>query len=114
MVSPSHPIIRLLQVLDEVYPKIKPRKKRGKPLVYSELVMVKIMLVMLLKKIKKYKQLERYLNLNPTIARACGLERSPHRKTLKQRIEGLSTRMRKRVRVVSKKLCKTVNRFAAG
>ncbi len=109
MVSPSHPIIRLLQALDEVYPKTKPRKKRGRPPVYSELVMVKIMLVMLLKKIKKYKQLERYLNLNPTIAIACGLERSPHRKTLQQRIEGLPTKMRKRVRAVSKKLCKTLD-----
>ena len=111
MVSPSHPIIRLLQVVDEVYPKTKTRKKRGKPLVYSELVMVKIMLVMLLKKIKKYKQLERYLNLNPTIAKACGIECSPHRKTLKHRIEGLPKKMRKRIRSVSRKLCKTLDYY---
>jgi hypothetical protein len=72
-------------------------------------VIVKIMLVMLLKKIKKYKQLERYLNLNPTIAKACGLEKSPHRKTLKLRIEGMSKKMRKRVRVVSKTLLKVLD-----
>lgn len=109
MVSPSHPMINLLHVLDKVYPKTTPRRKRGKPKVYSELVIVKITLVMLLKKIKKYKQLERYLNLNPTVANACGLEKSPDRTTLKRRIESLPKKMRKRIRSVSRKLCKTLD-----
>lgn len=109
MVSPSHPIINLLHVLDKVYPKTKPRRKRGKPKIYSELVIVKIALVMLLKKIKKYKQLERYINFNPTIANACGLDKSPDRTTLKRRIEDLPKKMRKRIRSVSKKLCKTLD-----
>ncbi len=109
MVSPSHPIINLLHVVDKVYPKTKPRRKRGKPRVYSELVVVKITLVMLLKKIKKYKQLERYLNLNPTVANACGLEKSPDRTTLKRRIEDLPKNMRKRTQSVSRKLCKTLD-----
>lgn len=109
MVSPSHPIINLLHVLDKIYPKTKLHKGRGRPPVYSELVIVKIMLVMLLKKIKKYKQLERYLNLNPTVAMTCGLEKSPHRKTLKLRIEGMSKKMRKRIRVVSKTLLKVLD-----
>ncbi len=104
MVSPSHPLIRLLQVLDKVYPSVRARKRHARPLVYSELVMVKIMLVMLLKKIKKYKQLERFLNQNPTVAAACGITRSPHRKTLKLRIEGLSGKMRQRIRAVSGRL----------
>jgi len=110
MVSPSHPIVRLLQVLDNVYPKRKCKKKRGKPFVYTELVIVKITLVMLLKKIKKYKQLERFLNKNPTIAAACGLTgRVPHRKTLKNRIEGQASKMRKRIRGIAKKLLKTLD-----
>jgi len=53
MVSPSHPIIRLLQVLDKVYPKTKLHKGRGRPPVYSELVIVKIMLVMLVEENQK-------------------------------------------------------------
>jgi len=40
---------------------------------------------------------------------ACGLEKSPHRKTLKLRIEGMSKKMRKRIRVVSKTLLKVLD-----
>jgi len=109
MVSPSHPIIRLLHVVDDVYPKTKIRKKPGNPLVYTELVIAKIALVMLLKKIKKYKQLQRYLDLNPTVANACGFEKSPDRTTLKRRIEDLPQKMRKRIQSVSRKLCKTLD-----
>lgn len=69
MVNPSHPMIRLIHVLDKVYPKIKPRKKRGKPPFYSEQVIVKITLVMLLKKIKNISNCNDTLTSIPLLLR---------------------------------------------
>lgn len=91
MVSETSPLIKLLKLMDEVYDsKEQEEKGRGRPKVYSQLTILKVFVVMMLKKIKSFKGLHRYLEQNPTVCEYCGLPRLPDRRTLGRRLKVIS------------------------
>jgi len=91
MVAEGHTLIRLLKIVDELYQKEKEVKRnRGRPVHYSELVMLKIFLVMVLKRIKHFKSLPKFLAQNPRLREACGLQSLPDRRTLGRRLKSFS------------------------
>lgn len=66
------------------------KKKRGRPVKYSDKVMAKISFVMLSKGIKEFKALWRYLRDNPEVRKSCGLKTLPDRTTLMRRLKNFS------------------------
>lgn len=91
MISESSTLIELLKLVDEVYEENQEWKRgRGRPLIYDELTMLKIFVVKMIKKIKSFKGLHRYLKQNPTVRKYCGLETLPDRRTLGRRLKKLS------------------------
>ena len=87
MVTPDHPLIQLLKLIDMVW--VEPgitHCRRGAPKIYSEQVMFKIYLVSLCKKLFARRSLWRYLSANELIAIACGLSQIPDRRTLDRRL----------------------------
>ncbi|MBU1261675.1 transposase [bacterium] len=90
MVSKTSSLIKFLRLLDEVYEEEQEQKGRGRPKVYSHLTILKVFVVMILKKIKSFKGLHRYLEQNPTVRKYCRLKSVPDRITLGRRLKVIS------------------------
>jgi hypothetical protein len=101
MVTPDHPLLQLLAVIDMVWaePEAGPRG-RGAPKWYSEKVMFKVYVVSLLKTVWTRRSLWRFLKANPTVAAACGLQRIPHRRTLDRRLEEIAPQAEVQIRAL--------------
>ena len=54
MVARDHTLLKLLALVDELYVEEEKSPAKGKPPDYSELVMLKVFIVMVLKKIKHF------------------------------------------------------------
>jgi hypothetical protein len=101
MVSPEHPLIQLLQLIDLVW--IEPEMRQGKPgapKIYSEKVMFKVYLVSLCKKLFARRGLWRYLSANGSIASACGLHKIPDRRTLDRRLDDIAPQAEVQIRTL--------------
>jgi len=91
MVAEGHTLIKLLALVDELYVAGKDEARiRGRPVEYSELVMFKVFIVMVLKRIKHFKTLHKFLAQNPTLRKACDLRALPDRRTLGRRLKFFS------------------------
>ena len=91
MVNNNNPLVEILRLVDEVSEAegYKPMG-RGRPRTYQDLVILKVFIVMVIKRIKTFKGLHRYLFQNPTIQRLCGLPSLPSRRTLGRRLKSFS------------------------
>jgi len=101
MVSPEHPLIQLLKLLDLVW--IEPEMTQcrpGAPKTYSEKVMFKVYMVSLCKKLFVRRGLWRYLSANGSIARACGLHKIPDRRTLDRRLDEIAPQAEVQIRTL--------------
>ncbi|HUT51888.1 MAG TPA: transposase [bacterium] len=88
MVAEDHTLLKLLALVDELYEEEEETPRpRGRPLDYNELVMLKVFIVMVLKRIKHFKTLHRFLGQNPAIRQACGLPSLPDRRTFGRRLK---------------------------
>ena len=88
MVAEDHTLIKLLALVDELYAEEEDSPRPvGRPPDYTELVMLKVFIVMVLKRIKHFKTLHKFLDQNPTICKACGLPSLPDRRTLGRRLK---------------------------
>ena len=88
MVAEDHTLIKLLALVDELYVEEEDAPpSRGHPREYSDSVMLKVFIVMVLKRIKHFKTLHKFLSQNPTIRQACGLSSLPDRRTLGRRLK---------------------------
>ena len=91
MVAEGHTLLRLLALVDELYVAGTDESRiRGRPVEYSELVMFKVFIVMVLKRIKHFKTLHKFLAQNPRLRQACGLRTLPDRRTLGRRLKSFS------------------------
>lgn len=101
MVSPDHPLIQLLALIDLVWaePEVG-RPSRGAPKTYSEKVMFKVYVVSLLKTLWERRSLWRSLKANPTVAGACGLVRIPDRRTLDRRLAEIAPNAEAQIRAL--------------
>ena len=101
MVSPDHPLIQLLALIDRVWAEPEAgRPGRGAPKTYSEKAMVKGYVVSLLKTLWERRSLWRFLNANPTVAAACGLARIPDRRTLDRRLTEIAPHAEAQIRAL--------------
>jgi hypothetical protein len=101
MVSPDHPLIQLLALIDLVWAEPEaPPPGRGAPKRYSEKVMFKVYVVSLLKTLWERRSLWRYLKANPTVAAACGLPRLPDRRTLDRRLVDIAPHAEEQIRAL--------------
>jgi len=101
MVSPNHPLLQLLALIDMVWAESEmgPRKRGARPK-YSEKVMFKVYVVSLLKTLWSRRSLWRFLRANPTIAVACGLQDIPHRRTLDRRLAAIAPQAEEQIRAL--------------
>lgn len=91
MVNNNNPLVQILRLVDEVYEAEEPKPmSRGRPRTYQDLVILKVFIVMVIKRIKTFKGLHRYLQQNPTIQRHCGFPSLPSRRTLGRRLKSFS------------------------
>jgi hypothetical protein len=101
MVSPDHPLIQLLALIDLVWAGPETgRPRRGAPRTYSEKVMFKVYVVSLLKTLWERRSLWRYLKANPTVAAACGLAHIPDRRTLDRRLTEIAPSVEEQIRAL--------------
>jgi hypothetical protein len=101
MVTPDHPLIQLLVLVDMVWAEGEPQPRgRGAPKVYSELVVFKMYVVSLVKKRWERRSLWRYLSANPAVATACGLSRVPDRRTLDRRLNEVAPQAEAQIRAL--------------
>jgi Transposase DDE domain len=101
MVSPDHPLIQVLGLIDRVWAEAEGQTRgRGAPRLYGEKAMFKLYVVSLLKKLWKRRAVWRYLTANPTVAAACGLPRVPDRRTLDRRVEEIAPRAEAQIRAL--------------
>lgn len=101
MVSPDHPLIQLLALIDQVWAEPESRPPgRGAPKRYSEKIMFKVYVVSLLKTLWERRSLWRYLKANPTVAAACGLSRIPNRRTLDRRLVEIAPHAEEQIRAL--------------
>jgi hypothetical protein len=87
MIAEDSTLLRLLLLVDELYEKGEEKRSRGRPYLYSEVNMLKVFVVMVLKRIKHFKGLYRFLEQNPAVREGCGLARLPARRTLGRRLK---------------------------
>jgi hypothetical protein len=91
MVNNNNHLVQILRLVDDVYEAEDPKPiGRGRPKTYRDLVVLKIFIVMVIKRIKTFKGLHRYLQQNPTIQKHCGLPSLPSRRTLGRRLKSFS------------------------
>ena len=91
MVNNNNPLVQILRLVDDVYEAEGPKPTgRGRPRTYQDLVILKVFIVMVIKRIKTFKGLHRYLLQNPTVQRRCGLPSLPSRRTLGRRLKSFS------------------------
>jgi hypothetical protein len=101
MVSPDHPLIQVLALIDLVWVEAEGQGRgRGAPKLYGEKVVFKVYMVSLLKKLWKRRALWRYLAANPTVAVACGLPQVPDRRTLDRRLEEIAPQAEGQIRAL--------------
>jgi len=101
MVSPDHPLIQLLALIEMVWAEPEAGARgRGAPKWYSEKVIFKVYVVSLLKPLRERRSLWRFLKTNPTVAAACGLERIPDRRTLDRRLAETIPQAEEQIRVL--------------
>jgi transposase len=105
MTTTDNHIFKILEKIGEIYaPPTKP--KRGHPYDYSELVMLRVFLFMVLKRIKQFAALYRYLQAHPLERLACGLEQMPDESTLRKRLKKLKPTVKSQIRSWAKELIK--------
>lgn len=98
-------LFKLLEKVGEIYaPPTQP--KRGHPYDYSELVMLKVFLLMALKKIKQFTALYRYLSAHPETRAVCGLEQMPDESTIRKRLKKLAPTLKRQIRAWSREVLK--------
>jgi hypothetical protein len=101
MVSPDHPLIQLLALIDLVWVEPESRRQgRGAPKWYSEKVIFKVYVVSLMKTLWERRSLGRFLKANPTVAAACGLARIPDRRTLDRRLTEIAPHAEEPIRAL--------------
>jgi len=100
MITGNHPLIQLLQLVDEVWVQSESKRGRGAPKTYSEQVMFKVYLVSLMKSLWQRRSLWRYLNETSIVARACGLNTIPHRRTLDRRLKQIPASAEHQIRTL--------------
>lgn len=101
MVSPDHPLLQLLALIDLVWAEPDERRRgRGAPKRYSEKVMFKVYVVSLLKTLWERRSLGRFLKANPTVATACGLPSIPDRRTLDRRLVETAPQAEEQIRAL--------------
>jgi hypothetical protein len=78
-----------------------PAKKRGRPYVYSPIMMLRCFIVRIWMRIPSNNALHAFLSIenpyNARIVRACGLDRLPDRRTLDRRFRAISSDVRSRI-----------------
>jgi hypothetical protein len=88
VVAEDRTLLKLLALVDELYEQGEEEpRSRGRPYHYSEVNMLKVFVVMVLKRIKHFKSLYRFLEQNPAVGEACGLASLPDRRTLGRRLK---------------------------
>lgn len=103
MLTTDNHLIKILEKVGQIYaPSSKP--KRGRPYDYSELVMLRLFLLMVLKRIKEFAALYRYLQAHPDNRAACGLLHMPDESTLRKRIKKLKPVVKRQIRAWAKEL----------
>ena len=103
MISTDNHLIKILEKVAEIYaPPAKP--KRGHPNDYSELVMLRVFLLIVLKRIKQFAALYRYLQAHPAERAACGLEQMADESTLRKRLKKLNPAVKRQIRAWAKEL----------
>ena len=91
MITPDHPLLQLLDLIDQVWVEMPPESvKRGAPRWYSEKTMFKVYMVSLLRALWARRSLWRYLSSTPLVALACGLDGIPDRRTLDRRLADIA------------------------
>jgi len=91
MVNNNSSLVQILRLVGEVYEVEEPKPiGRGRPRTYQDIVILKVFIVMVIKHIKTFKGLHRYLQQNPTIQRCCGFPSLPSRRTLGRRLKSFS------------------------
>jgi Transposase DDE domain len=98
MVTENHPLMQLLNLVDEIWVQPESKRGRGAPKTYSEQVMFKVYLVSLMKRLWQCRSLWRYLSETPRVARACGLICIPHRRTLDRRLSKIAPYAEQQIR----------------
>lgn len=105
MLTTDNHIIKILEKVGEIYaPPTKP--KPGHPYEYSELVMLRVFLLMVLKRIKEFAALYRYLQAHTAQRVACGLEHMPDESTLRKRLKKLKPLVKRQIRAWARELIK--------
>lgn len=101
MVSPNHPLVQLLSLIDLVWKPIPSTKQaQGAPKTYDKKMLFKVYIVSICKKQFSRRGLWRYLQTNPTIVAACGLPKVPHRRTLDRRIAEIAPHGEEQIRAL--------------
>jgi transposase len=102
--SDNH-LITILEKVDQIYaPPSTP--KRGHPYDYSELVMLKVFLLMVLKRIKEFAALYRYRHAHEAERVACGLAQMPDESTLRKRLKQLQPSIKRQIQAWGRELIK--------
>lgn len=105
MLTTDNHLIKILEKVSVIYsPPTKP--KRGHPYLYSELVMLRVFLLMVLKRIKEFAALYRYLQAHPALLSACGLDQMPDESTLRKRLKKLKPVVKHEIRAWAIELIK--------
>jgi Transposase DDE domain/Transposase domain (DUF772) len=105
METTNNHLLKLLERVSEIYaPTTTP--KLGRPFVFSELVMLKVFLLMTLKKIKQFTALYRYLDAHPEARADCGLERMPDESTIRKRLKKLAPALKRQIRAWGEEVIK--------
>ena len=92
----------ILGYIDELYERVEGDLSRGRPKIYSYLSILKILVVMLMKKIKTFEGIHRFLINSPSIAAECGLGEIPSRRTLSRRLKALSPLVKEQIETLGK------------
>ena len=105
METTDNHLLKLLEKIGEIHaPPTQP--KLGHPYDYSELVMLKVFLLMILKKIKQFTALYRYLSAHPEMRSACGLVQMPDESTIRKRLKQLAPTLKRQIRAWSREVLK--------
>lgn len=105
MLTTDNHLIKILEKVGQIY--APPTKaKPGRPYYYSELVMLRIFLLMVLKRIKEFAALYRYLQAHAAQRAACGLEHMPDESTLRKRLKKLRPAVKRQIRAWARELIK--------
>ncbi len=105
MLTTDNHLIKILEKVGEIY--APPTKaKPGRPYDYSELVMLRVFMLMVLKRIKQFAALYRYLLAHPDLLTACGLHQMPDESTLRKRLKKLKPAVKRQIRAWARELIK--------